>query len=57
MDKNLKKSSDGDQKPKVEYQPPTIESESIFETKALSCGKCRRTSARRAACSTLSSQS
>jgi hypothetical protein len=36
---------DKNQKPgraiKPKYEPPKIESESIFERRALACGKCR----------------
>ena len=30
-----------DESAKPEYTPPDFESETIFETRALACGKCR----------------
>lgn len=42
---------------RLPYEPPRIESESIFEQNALACGKCRTVSHRQHACMRLPSTS
>ncbi len=45
------------EKIRLPYTPPQIESEEVFEARALACGKCRRSSEARRACATLSANS
>ncbi len=48
---------DKNDRPRRNYVSPKIESETIFETKALACGKCRSGSHRQHACMRLAAAS
>lgn len=47
----------GNGKVKPKYSPPDVESEEIFERRALACGKCRTGPHRQHACMRLPSTS
>ena len=46
----MNKSKQDSKKEKPKYEPPKVESESIFEKRALACGKCRTGPHRQHAC-------
>jgi hypothetical protein len=55
MVKKIKKHTTDDTRPS--YKPPSMESEEIFERRALACGKCRTGPHRQFACMRLQSVS